>query len=97
MNLTDWFNSYTIENPVRLYVELTREGIRQCKGMPWLEPYIVITDNENGYVDTIIDKNEIEFVSNYFFQLGTYARVIEPIEVINNIKEQALSIVNHYK
>lgn len=96
MDLDDWFNSYKIEAPIQLYVELTREGLRQCKSMPWLEPYIHIIDNENGYVDTVIDKSEIEFVSSYFFQLGTCAKVIEPQEIVDNIRHQAYSLLNHY-
>lgn len=97
MNLADWFNSYNaIKTPIRLYVILTREGIRQCQSKSWLQPHIVITDTENGYIDTLIDESEIEFVSNYFFQLGTFAKVIEPQEIVNNIKKKANDIVNHY-
>ncbi len=96
MNLIDWFDSYTVKTPVRLYVELTREGIRQCQSKPWLEPHIIITDDENAYIDTIIDRSEIDFVSNYFVQLGTCAKVIEPQEIVDNIKRQAYNLINHY-
>ncbi|QGU96180.1 WYL domain-containing protein [Clostridium bovifaecis] len=96
MSLMDWFNSYTIKTPIRLYVELTREGIRECQSTIWLESSIVITDSENGYIDTIIDKSELEFVSNYFFQLGDYVKVIEPEEIVENIKSRAYRILNHY-
>lgn len=96
MNLTDWFDSYTVKTPIRLYVQLTREGIRQCRSNSWLEPHIVVNDDENGYIDTIIDRNEIDFVSNYFVQLGTYAKVIEPQEIVNNIKRLAYRLLNHY-
>lgn len=97
MNLADWFNSYNaIKTPIRLYVTLTREGIRQCQSKSWLQPHIVITETENGYIDTLIDESEIEFVSNYFFQLGTCAKVLEPKEIVDNIKKKAHDIVNHY-
>lgn len=97
MNLADWFNSYSsIKTPIRLYATLTREGIRQCQSKAWLQPHIVIADTENGYIDTIIDESEIEFVSNYFFELGTFAKVIEPQQIINNIKKKAHDMANHY-
>lgn len=97
MDLADWFNGFnTIKTPIRLYVTLTREGIRECQSKAWLQPHIVITDSENGYIDTIIDESEIEFISNYFFQLGTCAKVIEPQEMVNNIKKKAHDMVNHY-
>lgn len=97
MDLADWFNSFNaIKTPTRLYVMLTREGIRQCQSKPWLQPHIVVTDTENGYIDTMIDESEIEFVSSYFFQLGTCAKVIEPQEIVNNIKKKAHHMINHY-
>ncbi|MDW8800341.1 YafY family protein [Clostridium sp. A1-XYC3] len=96
MNLIDWFDSYTIKRPVRLHVKLTREGIRQCQSKSWLEPHIVVMDDENGYIDTIIDKDELDFVSNYFLQLGISAKVIEPQEIVDNIKKQAHALINHY-
>lgn len=96
MNLTDWFNSYTIKSPIRLYVKLTREGVRQCQSKSWLEPHIIMTDHENGYIDTIIDEDEIDYVSNYFVQLGTCAKVIEPQKIVDNIRKHAYSLINHY-
>lgn len=95
--LADWLNNHTVRIPIRLYVNLTREGLRQCRSEPWLEPHIIITSPDNGYIDTEIDKNEIEFVSNYFFQLGLDAKVIEPQEIIDNIKQRAHNIINHYQ
>ncbi|MTI59955.1 MAG: YafY family transcriptional regulator [Firmicutes bacterium] len=100
MGLNDWFNSYQIEIPIHLYVKLTREGIRQCKSNLWLENSITITENDNkydGYIKTEIDKNEIKYITNYFLQLGADAKVIEPKEIIGNIKRQAYNLLTHYQ
>ncbi|WP_238882913.1 YafY family protein [Clostridium sp. YIM B02551] len=97
VSLADWINNHTIKIPIRLYVKLTREGLRQCRSESWLEPHIVLSSPDNGYIDTKIDISEIEFVSNYFFQLGVNANVIEPKEIVENIKQRALNILNHYK
>jgi len=97
INLADWLNYHTVKIPVRLYVKLTREGLRQCRSEPWLEPHIVISSPDNGYIDTEIDKSEIEFVSSYFFQLGVDAKIIEPQEIIDNIKQRAHNIINNYQ
>lgn len=97
ITLEAWLNDHTTKIPVRLYATLTREGVRQCRSEPWLEPHIVLTDNENGYIDAEIDKSEIAYVSDYFFRLGTDAKVIEPQEIITNIRERARSINAHYQ
>ncbi|MEF3305080.1 helix-turn-helix transcriptional regulator [Paenibacillus sp. GYB003] len=99
MNLTDWLNRLTAQDPkapVRLYAELTREGLRQCRSQPWLEPHIVTIDSERGYVDAVIDRSEFEFVSDYFFQLGTAAKVIEPGEMADRIGRKARELSVHY-
>lgn len=97
IKLKDWLNSFIVNTPIKLYVELTREGIRQCRSIHWLEPHIIMTNEDEGYIDMVIDESEIEFVSSYFFQLGVDARVIEPLEIINNIKQRAHKIINHYQ
>lgn len=99
MTLSDWLLSHTEQEPkapIRLYVELTKEGLRQCRSIPWLEPYAVMKNQGQGYIDTVIDQTEIEFVSHYFFQLGTEAKVIEPQEIANRIYELSQKLLNHY-
>ncbi|WP_145029497.1 YafY family protein [Paenibacillus sp. Y412MC10] len=99
MELLDWLNrsmALTPESPVRLYVELTREGLRQCRSQPWLEPYIVEVSPDEGYIESVIDQREMEFVTSYFFQLGTAVKVIEPRELVDGIREQAREILRQY-
>ncbi|WP_170143715.1 helix-turn-helix transcriptional regulator [Paenibacillus flagellatus] len=99
VTLNDWLLSRTgqePETPVRLYVELTGEGIRQCRSEPWLEPDIVTDDQGRGHIDTVIDRTEIEFVSHYFFRLGTAAKVIEPREAVSRIRVLSRELLKHY-
>ncbi|WP_127490276.1 helix-turn-helix transcriptional regulator [Paenibacillus ehimensis] len=99
VSLSEWLNSHTTKTPVtplRLYVELTKEGIRQCRSQPWLEPDLMVSGSDQGYINTVMDQSEVEFVSDYFFQLGTAAKVIEPREVIDRIYTRSLEIVRHY-
>lgn len=44
----------------------------------------------------IIDNSELEFVSKYFFHLGTLAKVIEPPSMVNCIRKKAQELVLHY-
>lgn len=96
-DLENWLNSHVVKTPVRLHVKFTREGLRQCRSEPWLEPDIVTTEDENGYVDMEVDRSDIPFVSEYFFRLGTDAKVIEPNEVIDYIKQRARNLISHYQ
>lgn len=99
IDLDNWLGNLLTQephDPIHLYAELTREGIRQCNSQPWLEPHIIITDEDHGHIDMEIDKNEIAFVANFFLQLGTAAKVIKPQEVIDNICKQLQETLHHY-
>lgn len=99
IKLDSWLENLTTEEPtepIHLYVELTREGIRQCNSQPWLEPHINIDNQDHGHIDMNIDKKELAFVSNFFLQLGTNAKVIEPQEVVANICKQLQDTLQHY-
>ncbi|WP_082233369.1 helix-turn-helix transcriptional regulator [Halobacillus massiliensis] len=99
ITLHDWLTSHLNEKTFStpLYVELTGEGLRQCKSQSWLEPYIEIINEDEGYIDTKIDRNEIEYVSHYFYQLGTAAKVVKPVEMVNRICTLADEVLQHYK
>jgi len=99
ITLKEWLNNHTVQQPkepIRLYVKLNREGLRQCRSQPWLEPDMVICNENHAYIDTVIDKSEVEFVSKYFLQLGTAAKVIEPREVIDHIYNRSREMLQHY-
>lgn len=95
-NLQSWLDDYSIDKSVKLYVKLTKKGIRQCRSEPWIEPSIVVTDDQCGYVSMEIDESELTFISDFFFNLGIDAEVIEPSYTINYIKERAEKLINHY-
>jgi predicted DNA-binding transcriptional regulator YafY len=96
-SLENWLINHAIKTPVKLYVKLTREGLRQCRGEPWIEPNIVLSKDGNGYIDMEVDQSEIRFISEFFFRLGTDVKVIEPKEVIDYIKKQTMELMNHYQ
>lgn len=99
VSLADWLEQLSgqpLKKPVRLYVELTREGMRQCRSQPWLEPYITAADPDHGYIDAVIDESEAEFTAMYFFQLGPDAKVLEPRDIVERIRERAGALVRHY-
>lgn len=59
------------------------------------EPESVRGDNDHhAYIETVIDKSEVEFLSKYFLQLGTEAKVIEPCEIMDRIRHYPMSFSN---
>ena len=68
MNLEEWFasNSNVVHIPTQLHVLLTTEGVRQCKSVPYLEEFVIINEDGTGYINSTIDKGEINFITLYF-------------------------------
>lgn len=71
MNLEEWFasNSNVINGPTQLHVLLRAEGVRQCKSVPYLEELVVVNEDGTGYINSTIDKGEINFITLYFIGL----------------------------
>jgi predicted DNA-binding transcriptional regulator YafY len=97
MNLEEWFDFHEVKKPIRLHVNLTREGVRQCKSVPYFEGLVVTQDDETGYIDTIIDKGELDFITSLFLRLGSHARICKPIELIDRLRKQAEEILAMYQ
>ena len=97
LNLQQWFNStYEIKHPIRLRVQLTSEGVRQCKSVPSFEDLVVIKEDGSGYIDSLIDKGELHFISSIFYRLGVHAKILEPQALIENLRQQANDILTMY-
>ncbi|GGE61286.1 helix-turn-helix transcriptional regulator [Priestia taiwanensis] len=96
INLEEWFSSYNISNPIQLKVELTKEGVRQCKSVPYLQELVSIHEDGAGEINASIDKNEINFITPVFYRLGKDAKVLEPRELRDSIRAHAKEILNLY-
>ncbi|MCR8842347.1 YafY family transcriptional regulator [Paenibacillus sp. SC116] len=96
MNLQEWFSSYEVKQPIRLYVQLSAEGIRQFKSIPNFEDSVVIHEDGTGHIDMMMDKSEINFSMPLFYRLGAHARVLEPQELIDGMRKHAEEILRLY-
>ncbi|MGF1436740.1 helix-turn-helix transcriptional regulator [Bacillus thuringiensis] len=99
MNLEEWFasNSNVVHSPTQLHVLLTTEGVRQCKSVPYLEEFVIINEDGTGYINSTIDKGEINFITPLFYRLGKDAKVLEPTELIDGLRIHAKEILHMYE
>ncbi|MEH7853139.1 YafY family protein [Bacillus thuringiensis] len=99
MNLEEWFasNSNVVHNPTQLHVLLTTEGVRQCKRVPYLEEFVIVNEDGTGYINSTIDKGEINFITPLFYRLGKDAKVLEPKELIDGLRIRAKEVLHMYE
>lgn len=97
ISLTECMDSYKIIRPVRLYVILSDLGVRECRNHPYLGDDVCTKDNEEGgYIDQIIDLNDLEYIGRFFMQLGDHVKIIEPKEMRSFLCREAQKIINNY-
>ncbi|MFJ5745054.1 helix-turn-helix transcriptional regulator [Bacillus cereus] len=99
MNLEEWFasNSNVVHIPTQLHVLLTTEGVRQCKSVPYLEEFVIVNEDGTGYINSTIDKGEINFITPLFYRLGKDAKVLEPKELIDGLRMRAKEVLSMYE
>lgn len=96
ITLGEWFHTYEIKKPIRLYLSLTAEGVRQCRSISYFEKFIQINEDHTGYIDTMIDEGELSFITPVLYRLGSHARVVEPKQLIDLMVEKANEIMAMY-
>ncbi|MCI0767165.1 hypothetical protein LOK41_20630 [Bacillus sp. TL12] len=50
-----------------------------------------------GYINSTVDKGEINFITPLFHRLGKDAKVLEPKELIDGLRTHAKEVLNIYK
>lgn len=84
--LKEWFEIELVNlQLILLKVILIYEGVCQCKSVLWFENYVKVVCDGNGYIDIIIDGNELNYMVFFFYILGVYVFIEEFQELIKKI------------
>ncbi|MEH7439327.1 YafY family protein [Neobacillus drentensis] len=80
-----------------LYVELTKNGVEKFESINWPNIYLRKRADGSGFINGMIAKQDINFLSNYFITYGENAIIKEPFELIESTKEILNKVLNQYK
>ncbi|MGE7624761.1 WYL domain-containing protein [Viridibacillus sp. NPDC096237] len=89
-NLNDIINLLSSKKEYELIVELTPEGVEKYKSNVWSYYQISINSKGHGVIKGSISAAEIDFLADYFIQMGKHAKVVQPIELRAEIKKKIL-------
>lgn len=95
-NLHDLITMLTTKKEHEIIVELTPEGVEKYKSN--VSPYYKLTVDEKGYgvMEGSISETEIDFLSDYFIQMGNHAKVVKPKELRDEIKRKITELFDLY-
>ncbi|WP_028778460.1 helix-turn-helix transcriptional regulator [Shimazuella kribbensis] len=85
------------KTPLRLYVELNREGVQKCETELGRHINVNIREDGSGWLENQIDPQSIPFFAKFFIGLGKDAMVKKPSILIDKIKEMLIEMMQQYK
>jgi predicted DNA-binding transcriptional regulator YafY len=81
---------------VRIYAELSREGVQRCEAELWLSPKLHIREDGTGWLDEPFPKKDIPFFAQFFIGLGKDATVKQPPELVDCMKRMLSEMLTKY-
>lgn len=96
ITLSTWISNYPVINPTNLHVQLNKTAYLECKDIYFLQNNLKNTGDNQYILEKTIDLSEIPFYTKILLQLGANAIVIKPIELIDNLQKEILSMYNVY-
>lgn len=82
---------------IKLYAELTKEGVEACEGEPWQVPKLHIRQDGTGWLEGDIAKNDIMYFARFFISLGHEVTVKNSPELLDGIARQLSELMIKYK
>jgi predicted DNA-binding transcriptional regulator YafY len=83
-------------NKVRLYIELTGEGVQACEAEMWSAFLLHRRGDGTGWLEGEIPANDLRFFARFIIGLGNEATVQEPPELVEEIKAVLTGILRKY-
>ncbi|MGG4487967.1 helix-turn-helix transcriptional regulator [Metabacillus idriensis] len=96
-NLSVWLSKTEQREQIPLKVQLTKNGVRECRSLPYLADYITQHHDGTGTISAKMPIDEISFMARNFYLLGGDAVVKEPQELIEMILSHAKAVQDQYK
>ncbi|CAM4215952.1 helix-turn-helix transcriptional regulator [Paenibacillus typhae] len=83
-------------NKVRLYAELTAEGVQACEAELWSASLLHIRADGTGWLEGEAPAQDMRFFARFFTGLGNEAMVHEPPELVEELKTMLEEMLRKY-
>lgn len=83
-------------NQVRLYIELTGEGVQTCEAERWSASLLHLRGDGTGWLEGEIPGGDLRFFAGFMMGLGNEATVQEPPELVEELKAMLAGMLSKY-
>ncbi|PEJ57487.1 transcriptional regulator [Bacillus sp. AFS002410] len=85
------------ERLIKFYVELSRDGVQRCETIIDPRFKVQVREDGTGFIEDWIGQNEIPFIAQLFISIGKEAKVKEPIQLLQSIREKLSEVMEWYE
>lgn len=97
LTLNQWMEKEETRKQAPLKVRLSKNGVRECKTLPFLSDHLTVNEDGTGIIDTFAPLEEVPFMAKQFILLGEDVYVEEPAELIGEMVERAQNLLRIYR
>jgi predicted DNA-binding transcriptional regulator YafY len=83
-------------NQIRLYIELTGEGVQACEAEVWSDSLLHTREDGSGWLEGEVPGNDLRFFAKFIIGLGNEAMVQEPPELVEELKNMLSGMLRKY-
>ncbi len=95
-SIQEYLEKTEIKNDYRLKIQLTDIGVKRCESECLLANGLKIFAAGDGVIDMEINHDALAWVADYILPFGNNATVLEPLELIELIKQKIHALHQHY-
>ncbi len=95
-NKEDLFKMEPEEQQLKLYVELSKEGVQRCEAELWSPSRLHILEDGTGRLLGDIPASDLPFFAKFIIGLGDEATVQEPAELVDEMKRLLARLLCKY-
>ncbi|WP_086349249.1 helix-turn-helix transcriptional regulator [Candidatus Enterococcus clewellii] len=96
LTLAELDKEFIPKKPIKMKVELTEKGVRQCMENRYLYKGIIPKEH-GGVLELMVAHRDIPYTTTYLLLLGKEAKVIEPPELVDHLRQRVQEIEALYQ
>ena len=95
-SIQEYLEKLEVGNDYHIKIQLTDIGAKRCESEFLLARGLKLFPTGGGIIDMEIRHATLEWVADYFLSFGNNATVLEPIELIELMKQKICELHQHY-
>ncbi|MGG1575622.1 WYL domain-containing protein [Fictibacillus sp. NRS-1165] len=85
------------EKLVRLYGELSKEGVQHCESEIWTAPELKTRNDGTGWLECSIPNTDLDYFTEFFIGMGRKATVKRPHELLDLKRKRLTELSDVYR